>query len=93
MKSKIMKTLVLLIISCMFLPIFQISTNAEKGDNIVLECPDNVHTIILGVTPSNATVYEIGVTNKGSSDDTIEMRLDNECGFLLTYFYLVLLKT
>ncbi|MDI6917671.1 MAG: CARDB domain-containing protein [Thermoplasmatales archaeon] len=86
MESKIMKTLALLIISCMFLPVFQMHTNAEKGDNIVLNCSDDVHTIILGVTPSNATVYEISVTNKGSSDDTIEMRLDNECGFLLTYF-------
>ena len=86
MESKIMKALALLIISCMFLPVFQISANAEKGDNIVFKCSDNVHTIILGATPSNATVYEISVTNKGSGDDTIEMKSDSECSFLLTYF-------
>ena len=68
MKSKIMKVLVILIISCMLIPVFQISANAEKGDNIILECSDNVRTI----APGDEGEFKVSVTNLGD-DDTIEL--------------------
>ncbi|MCG2827228.1 MAG: hypothetical protein L6265_11620, partial [Thermoplasmatales archaeon] len=72
MKSKIMKTLALLIISCMLLPVFSIYVTAEEY-GVVLECSDRIHY----VAPDNATTFKIIVTNTGDSADTIILTANN----------------
>ncbi len=81
-KPRIMKTLVLLIISCMLLPVFPTEVNAEKGDNLVLECLDKVCVI----APGEERPFEISVTNLGS-DDTIEFSAVISSGWNYSFIY------
>ncbi|MCG2827218.1 MAG: hypothetical protein L6265_11570 [Thermoplasmatales archaeon] len=80
-RSKILKTLVLLIISCMLLPVFSIYANAEEY-GVVLECLDDVCVI----APGEEGMFTISITNFGS-DDTIELSAVIPSGWSYSFIY------